>query len=238
MANDVIAMGGGGFSMEPENLALDRYVLGQARRSRPTVCFIPTASADSDNYIRRFYASFARLECRPRHLSLFDPPPDLPSFVAACDVFYVGGGNTRNLVALWREWELDRLLREAWEDGATLCGISAGAICWFEEALSDSAGPLAPIKCLGFLKGSCCPHYDGEANRRPELHRCLRSGALGPGYALEDGAALHFVGTELRQVVCSRPQARAYRVRVVGGEVSEEALPASFLGTGNPALAL
>jgi putative intracellular protease/amidase len=135
----IIAMGGGGFSMEPDNLLLDRYVLQQARMPNPTVCFLPTASGDSDGYIGRFYSAFTTLPCRPRHLSLFRQPRDLAGFVAECDVIYVGGGNTRNMLAIWRACELDRMLRAAWESGTVLCGVSAGAICWFEQGHTDSA---------------------------------------------------------------------------------------------------
>ena len=129
----IIALGGGGFSMEPENLALDRYILDQARVSTPSVCFVPTASGDSDNYVRRFYQSFSTLKCTPTHLSFFHAPKDnLESYVMQQDVIYVGGGNTRNLLAIWRDWGLGHILRSALERGTILSGISAGSICWFE----------------------------------------------------------------------------------------------------------
>ena len=225
----IIAMGGGGFSMEPDNLALDRYILAQTAKENPVVCFVPTASGDSKEYIARFRRSFATLPCQPRYLSLFEPPADLEAFVAECDVIYVGGGNTRNLMALWREWGLGELLHGAWERGVVLCGISAGAMCWFEHGLTDSARALAPIECLGFLKGSCNPHYDGEAARRPTFHSCILHGTLPTGYGLDDGAAVHFIGEELAHVVTSRGAARAYRVSLENGDVWERELPALFL---------
>ncbi len=230
----IVAMGGGGFSMEPDNLALDRYVLGLSPRSEPRVCFLPTASGDSPDYVERFTAAFATLPCVPTHLSLFVPPTaDLHSFLLDQDVVYVGGGNTRNLLVLWREWGLDHILREARERGAVLAGISAGAICWFEEGVSDSVvpGQLAPLRALGFLPGSHCPHYDGEPERRPAYHRLVEEGRLGPGYAADDGAALHFVGSQLVRVVASRPHARAYRVERRGDSVEERPLPTVYLGT-------
>jgi len=231
MNPQIIAMGGGGFSMEPENPLLDDYVLQHARKADPTVCFVGTASGDNDGYLKRFYTAFATKPCQPRHLSVFDPPRDLAGFVHECDVIYVGGGNTRNLVVLWREWGLDALFRQAWEDGTVLCGISAGAICWFEQGLTDSAGPLAPMQCLGFLRGSCTPHYDGEGERRPSYQRCILEGTLAGGYALDDGAAAHFIGPHLAHVISSRPLAKAYRVSLDKGHVLEEPIPTRFLGT-------
>ena len=147
----IIAMGGGGFSMEPENLSLDRYVLSATGQPKPKACFLPTASGDAQSYIDRFNDSFSSLPCTPTHLSLFKPPTtDLRSFVLEHNVIYVGGGNTRNLLVLWREWGLDEILREAWRLGVVLAGLSAGSLCWFEEGVSDSvkAGELHPISCL------------------------------------------------------------------------------------------
>jgi len=228
----IIAMGGGGFSMEPENLALDSYILSATGAARPKVCFIGTASGDSQVYIDRFYTSMRTLPCEPSHLSLFKLEiSDFRSFVLGQDAIYVGGGATRNLLVLWREWGLDTILREAWETGVVLAGISAGSICWFEHGLSDSvvANELRPLACLGFLPGSNCPHYDGEADRRPTYQHYIRSAELPPGYAAEDGAALHFVGRELARVVTSRPEATAYRLGLVDGEIKEVALPAELL---------
>ena len=155
----IIAMGGGGFSMEPDNLLLDEYFLRQAPAETPQVCFVATATGDSDNYIRRFYQAFNKLDCVPSHLGLFDlPTHDLESFVLEKDAIYVGGGNTRSLLALWREWGLDKIFRSAYEQGVLLGGISAGSICWFEQGVTDSVpGSLLPIDCLGFLEGSNCP---------------------------------------------------------------------------------
>ncbi|MDP9471671.1 MAG: peptidase E [Chloroflexota bacterium] len=233
-AGQIVAMGGGGFSMEPENLLLDRYVLGLVNRKQPRVCFVPTASGDAQSYIDRFLASFGSLPCHPTHLSLFNPPTaDLQSFVGEQDVIYVGGGNTRNLLVLWREWGLDVILRDAWERGAVLAGISAGSICWFDEGVTDSIlGRLTPLRCLGFLPGSNCPHYDGEPERRPAYQHLVANGELSPGYAADDGVALHFAGTRLERIISSRPHARAYRLERRGEGVEETAIVPQYLGTG------
>ena len=229
----IIGMGGGGFLMEPENPLLDRYILHQSGKKRPKVCFIGTASGDSQNMLDRFYASFKDLECEPSHLSLFKcPEGSLEDFVLEKDVIYVGGGNTRNLLALWREWGLDRILRTAWERGIVLSGISAGSLCWFEEGVTDSiTGSLTPIQCLGFLKGSNCVHYDGEAERRPTYQRLVREGSILEGYAADDGAAFHFIGDSLYQIVSSRPGARAFHLTRKDGNVSEEVLVPRYLGS-------
>ena len=130
--------------------------------------------------------------------------------LARQDAVYVLGGNTANLLALWRLHGLDRVLREAWEPGMVMAGMSAGAICWFESCTTDSFGPtLQPLHGgLGFLPGSLCPHYHGEAQRRPLYRRLVAEGALPPGYAVDDGAALVFDGDRLVEVVTSRPGRR------------------------------
>ena len=225
----LIAMGGGGFSMEPENPALDEYVLEAARAETPAVGFLATASGDSEAYIDHFYHSFATLPCRPSHLSLFTRTPDLRAYLLAQDVIYVGGGNTKSLVGVWREWGLPELLREAWEAGVVLAGVSAGAVCWFEQGLSDAyEGDLRVIQGLGFLRGSCCPHYSGDPERRPRYHRRLSAGEVTAGLAIDDGAAVHFLGEEIHRVVASRPGVTAYRVGVENGAVREEPLPVEF----------
>jgi dipeptidase E len=230
----VVAMGGGGFSMEPDNPLLDRFVLSLARSPRPRVCFVPTATGDADGSVARFYRAFAALDCRPADLQLFlRTVGDLEAFVLAQDVIYVGGGNTANLLAVWRVHGLDRILRRAWEEGVVLCGLSAGMNCWFAESVTDSFSPdeLEPLHDgLGLLPGSACPHYDGEEERRPAFTRLVAAGELADGWAADDGAALVFAGAELEEVVTSRPHARAYRVERSGDGVIERPLPGRYLG--------
>jgi peptidase E len=229
----IIAMGGGGFSMEPDNLLLDQYVLKQTGKKRPKVCFVPTASADSAEYTLRFYKAFSTLSCEPSHLPLFSPPTaDLRSYVLEKDVIYVGGGNTKNLLALWKEWKLDEIFREAWHQGIVLAGISAGSLCWFEQGITDSIpGDLTPISCLGFLKGSNCPHYDGEKNRRPTYQRLIGEKKIHGGMAADDGVALHYIGTMLNKIVSSRPDAKAYQVEFHGRKIIETSIDPEYLGS-------
>jgi dipeptidase E len=225
MEVQIVAMGGGGFAMEPENLLLDRYVLGLARnRRKPKVCLIPTASGDSESYIDRFYTAFNQLDAVPSHLPLFRlTVRDIRTFLLEQDVIHVGGGNTSNMLLIWRARGIDIVLREAAENGTVLCGVSAGSICWFDSGVTDSqaAEELLPMKCLGWLPGSNCPHYDSEPGRRPAYHRLVANGVLPSGYAADDGVGLHFVGRNLVQIVSSRISARAYAVRADGPEVFE-----------------
>ncbi|MBG9784948.1 peptidase E [Shouchella lehensis] len=224
----LIALGGGGFSMEPENPLLDDYLLKQADASSPKVCFLPTASGDSATYIERFYHAFRKKSCTPSHLSLFKPPTrDLRSFILEKDIVYVGGGNTVNLLLLWKHWGIDIYLKEAYENGTILAGLSAGSICWFEYGITDSYGEgLEPVKGLGFLPGSHAPHYDGEHERRPLFHQFIRTKKIEGGIAADDGVGLHYRDGTLHTIVRSRPNVHAYDVRLIDGKLSEQPLEA------------
>jgi dipeptidase E len=238
VSGQIVAMGGGGFSMEPDNPLLDDYALSLAGKTPARVCFVPTASADAATYLVKFYRAFSG-RALTFDLTLFDPvsvprrpakSADIADYLAEFDVIYVGGGNTANALALWRVHGVDRALLQAWRRGAVLCGVSAGMICWFEASCTDSFGGVAALHDgLGFLSGSACPHYDGEAQRRPTYQQLIREG-LPAGYACDDGAALHFEGTKLVAAVSSRPKAAAYRVSLGDGEVVEEPLPVRYLG--------
>lgn len=227
----IIAMGGGGFSMEPDNPLLDQYVILQARKPCPSVCFFPHATDNAVQYALNFYAAFSRLNAKPIHLSLFTPPTaDLESFVMEQDVIYVGGGNTKSMLALWREWKVDEILAKAYRNGTVLAGISAGANCWFEQCSTDSIpGAYTMLPCLGFLKGSFCPHYDGEMQRRPSLLHLIGEGHMMPGYAADDGAAVHFADEEFVKAIGSRLSARVYKVGKSGDGVHEEMIDTHYL---------
>jgi peptidase E len=234
----IVAMGGGGFSMEPDNPLLDDFILSLAPRKPARICFVPTASADSHPYLVRFYRAFSG-RAIPTDLTIFDPPAlprqpvdtsQLASFVAQQDILYVGGGSTANMLAMWRVHGVDRVLHDAWKAGAILCGVSAGMICWFRDGLTDSYGQLGVLgDGLGFIDASACPHYDGENGRPAAYRKAIEDGLLG-GYAADDGVALHFHGTELVEVVSSRKSASAYRVELVNGRAEETRLETRYLG--------
>ncbi|WP_367875368.1 Type 1 glutamine amidotransferase-like domain-containing protein [Luteolibacter sp. Populi] len=229
-------MGGGGFSMESNHL-MDDFILSLSPRQPARVCFVPTASADSAAYLVKFYRAFSG-RAIATDLTFFDPSSparrperssELEAFVAEQDIIYVGGGNTANLLAIWRAHGLDKILREAWLRGAILCGVSAGMICWFRGGVTDSFGDLEALPDgLGLIDATACPHYDGEAQRRPTYQRLVGDGFPG-GYAADDGAALHFRGTELVEALSSRDGAGVYRVEMRDGEVVERRLETRLL---------
>jgi dipeptidase E len=207
-------MGGGGFTAVPYDGAIDRHILALTGKRRPRICFIGTASGDDAAYVKTFYRRYRRLRCSPTHLPLFmTTVTDIDAFLRAQDAIFVGGGNTRDMLCLWKLWGVDRALRAAYERGAIVAGVSAGGLAWFHSGLTDSFPKrYAPLRCLGWLKGSFCPHYDGEAKRQPVLRRTILDGSLPAGYAVEDGAALVFVDETLRRVISWRKGATAYRV--------------------------
>jgi peptidase E len=226
----IVALGGGGFSEEPDNPALDRHVLAVAGVERPRICFLPTAGGDNSGYIAKFYAAFAALDCRATHLGLFNRTvDDVRGMLLGQDIIYVGGGNTANLLAVWRAQGIDSVLREAYERGVVLAGLCAGSMCWFEGGVTASFGRrLSPLRDgLGLLSGTNCPHYE----QRRDAYGEAMSRGLPPGLAAEDGVALHFVDGELHDVVASRPERGAYRVTSVDGRLHEEEIPARLLVT-------
>lgn len=222
--------------MEWGNPLLDEYLLALTGVGRPRVCFLPTASGDADHYIVRFYRAFAATRCEPSHVSLFRRETgvgDPRAHLLAQDLVYVGGGSLVSLVGTWRAHGIDLALREAWRAGVVLCGGSAGSLCWFSEAVSAfHEGAPRRLEGLGLLPWSNAVHYDEESGRRSAFRDAIRSG-MSPGYGAGDGAALHFVGTELEEVICSRPGAHAFYVSTdVRGQVVERELPARYLGPG------
>jgi dipeptidase E len=221
----ILAFGGHAVGA-PESRTSEDLLLALSGKERPRVLFVPTASAESRDYVVRFYAAFAG-RADVSHLDVFPwPPAELREFVLGHDVVYVGGGNTANMLAIWAVHGLDEILREAWQEGVVLSGTSAGMICWFEGGVSDSFGPqLEAMECLGLIPGSACPHYDGEELRRPRYHELVAAGLPG-GWAAEDGVALHFDGWELREAVTALPGKAAYRVELRDGEVVEERIEA------------
>ena len=207
--------------MESGNPLLDDYVLGLCEAERPRVCFLPQASGDADHYIVRFYRAFAAHRCEATHISLFrreQGPEDIRAHLLSQDLIYVGGGSVISLLGVWRAHGIDTILREAWEAGVVLCGLSAGSLCWFAEAVTGFHGAPQRLDGMGLLPFSNCVHYEPKSQR------------MRAGYAAEDGAALHFQGEELARVVSSRPDARGYRLDVSGRRVVEMRIATTFLG--------
>jgi dipeptidase E len=239
MTRRIIAIGGGGFLMERGPALLDEYFVRATAVRRPKVCFISTAAGDPEEMLSKFYMAFSKLGCRPSHLAFFRkqrrgciPLQQIERGLLAQDAIYVGGGNTRSMLAVWREWGLDRILGKAWKAGVLLGGMSAGAICWFKYGATDSVlgpGRSSALACLGFLSGSCSPHFDGEPRRRGDFRHLISGGKLPSGIGIDDGAAVLYRNRTIAEVVSSRRGATAYRVARASGTVVVTPLQATLL---------
>jgi dipeptidase E len=225
VAGTIVAMGGLSWDDEERRRLEDYFLSFARRRDRPKLLFVPTAAADGAEQTLWIYQQLGD-RADVAHVPFFPwPPSDLRELVLDQDVIYVSGGNTANALAIWRVHGFGAILREAWEAGVVLTGWSAGMICWFEAGVTDSFGPqLEGMRDgLGFLAGSACPHYDGEAERRPVYQQLVAEG-YPPGLAADDGVALRFDGTELAEVASAREGSRAYRVTAEGEEPIEPRL--------------
>lgn len=216
----------GGVQLAPGSLdwPLHQFLLDLTARERPRICFLGTASGEDAHDRAAFYATFAQ-SAEPTHLDLFGRTVgDIEGVLLEQDVIYVGGGNTANMLAIWRLHGVDKALKAAWEQGVVLAGWSAGANCWFNSSSTDSFGPgLDPLKDgLKFLQGSFCPHYDSELLRRPRFEELVGSGALPDGFAADDGVGLLFEGRTFVEAVASLPGQHAYRVERRRGSAVEE----------------
>lgn len=232
MSCQIIGLGGGGFSAEDNHL-LDLYIVGSAGKKNPRICLLATASGDNVGFIQYFKKVFSQYPCDPFYLSLMSPGIcNMKEFLLSMDIIYVGGGNSKSMLGLWKEWGIDKALIEAYEKGIVLAGVSAGFVCWFEQCITDSfPGKLSVMDCLGLLKGSGSPHY-GSIERQDAYHEFLKNGSVKEGYAADDCAGLHFVDGKLLRVVSSRPDAKAYRLFLDqdSKESMQETIETEFLG--------
>lgn len=200
--------------MTPDNLAFEELALDATGKSNPKVCFLPTACADAEWAIEAFDAAFSRFPCERSVLSLFNVPARGPvSVLEEQDLFVICGGNTKSLLALWREWRVDCGLVDAYRRGAVMIGSSAGMNCWFQGCVTDSIpGQMSALPGIGLLPASSCPHYDSQPTRRPAFREMVKSGQLPEGYGVDDQAALHFHGETLVECLTTHPDASVYRV--------------------------
>jgi dipeptidase E len=224
-----ILIAGGGF-----NRTFIRYMATLTGKPRPRVCYLPTASADNPAGIIYFYEQCAPLNVEPLvQRSFIESLSQTQSWADALlsmDAIVVSGGNTLNQQAIWKAQGIDIVLREAWDRGIVLGGSSAGSLCWFEEGTTDSRPQaLSIVKCLGFLRGSHSPHYDGEPGRRPLYHQLIGSGELQAGYACDNDAGIYFEDNAVRRVVATRAGAKVYHVRAENGAVLEQTIEPEML---------
>ena len=231
MTGQIFVSGAGRALMEKTDDPLHQYTLELTGKENPRVLFLGTATGDDPFYIITFYDTYNSERCRPAHLRLFHiSVRDVRKFILKHDIIHVGGGNTANMLDVWRRQGVDQVLKEAWEGGAVMSGGSAGAICWFQGGTTDSYGPdLKPLPDgLGFIEGSLCPHFDAPG-REPLYHQTLLDGELPGGYAMDNFAMLHFKGTDLVGAVASQPGQRAFKVRLEDGKVVEEPIDVKLL---------
>jgi dipeptidase E len=235
----ILAIGGGGFMMEDAPSPIDEYVIRLTGKARPRICYLATPSGDLPAHLDRFHAAYGNMGCETSHLAFFRQPDlrsipvvDFRTRLLEQDAIFVGGGNTKSALAVWREWGLDTVLRETWESGVLLAGMSAGAMCWFDAGLTDSFWGAAyrPLDCLGLLPGGCAVHYGSDQKRRATLHAAQRAGAIPRSIAIDDFAASLYVGTSLDRVLSWRTGSTAYQVHHEGDAVIETALPAKQIG--------
>ena len=225
MDKQIIAIGGGGFGRNPGDGTIEKYIIEQSEKNKPNICFIPTATGDDESYKVSYYATLSKLSCNPTHLDFFKRTPDLEKLINQQDIIFVGGGNTKSMLSVWREWGLDKILKKAYENGVIMSGVSAGAICWFEKGITDSwADKLNVMNCLGFTKGSCCPHYDEEAERRPSLLKFLRNNEMEQCFAIEGGCALHIKNDNNYKAISFKGEKNSYLVEYIDGEIKENSL--------------
>ena len=222
MDKQIIAIGGGGFGRNPGDGVIEQYILDQTGKEKPNICFIPTATGDNEAYKVNYYSTFSKLDCNPIHLDFFKRTPDLEQLIPQQDAIFVGGGNTKSMLAVWKDWNLDKLLKEAYEKGVVMSGVSAGANCWFERAVVDSwEEDLRVIDCMGFIKGICCPHYDEEPQRRPAVKTFLEDGIIDSCYSVEGNCALHIKNDDEYLSVDFGKEKNAYIVSIDDGKVKE-----------------
>lgn len=208
---NIIAIGG--LASEKQSYRLFASLLNLVKLPRPRISFLATAKGDAPDFLDRFYAIFSTFPCIPSHLPLFERSPDIEAHIRNQDIILVSGGNTRSMLAVWREWGLPKLLHQAWHQGTVLAGWSAGAICWFEMGLTDSrASSYDPIKGLGFLPGSCCPHYEDDA-RGATFQQYIATSRLPSGIGIPDGVAIHYQGTAVKGYLNGDRPKIAYRIQ-------------------------
>ena len=189
---NIVAIGGGGFGRSLGKLKIERYIVSLSLKDRPKICFIPTASGDNDLYKLNFYRAFSQLECKTSHVDLFSRTVDLEKKIFDQDIVYVGGGNTKSMLAVWKEWNLDNILRDAYKKGIIMSGVSAGAICWFNKGITDSySDKLRILDCLGIIDGIACPHFDEECEREPFVKEMIQKDVIDSCICIEGNCAVH-----------------------------------------------
>ncbi|WP_174291890.1 peptidase E [Sphingomonas bacterium] len=206
------------------------YMAKLTGKRRPKLLFIAPASFDRPEGVVRWFENCAPLDVeasfQPSAIATATEKRGWDEILLSVDGIVVSGGNTLNQQAIWKAHGIDAILRQAWERGIVLGGASAGSLAWFEEGTTDSrAKELSTVQCLGFIKGSHSPHYDGEKNRRPFYQNAVATGLLKPGYACDNNAGIYFEGGTAKRFLSAQPGSNVYRVSASGGQVVETIVP-------------
>ena len=220
MNKHIVAIGGGGFGRNNSSNIIEKYILNLSAKTIPKICFLPTATGDNDTYIVRFYSIFSRLNCIPSHIEFFKRTTNIKKHIMDQDVVFVGGGNTKSMLAIWNNWGMSDLLNHAYNQGVIMSGVSAGAICWFTNGITDSWNDeLRILPCLDFISGTCCPHYDEEPSRIPYVKKILLEKRVTNCISIEGGSAMHFVDGKPFKNVSFKNNKKSYDLFLKNNEI-------------------
>ena len=224
-SKNIVAIGGGGFGRTLGSLEIEKYIISLISKKRPKICFIPTASGDSSLYKLNFYRAFSKLGCITSHIDFFSRTENLEEIVLSQDIIYVGGGNTKSMLAVWKEWNLHNILQIAYEKGIVMSGVSAGAICWFDKGITDSfANELTIINCLGIVNDIACPHFDEEKEREPYVNDVIKREIIKSCICIEGNCALHIKNDFEYSSIDFGDGKKCYRVSKENNKLKQEIL--------------
>jgi len=229
----IFATGGGFFAQAWEKSIFPEYLLALSPSKSPRICWLGPASGESAQDFEIFARGMEKHDCQVNHFNLYLPATmDFVDYLLGMDIVYVGGGSTKNLMALWREWKFDEALRAAWQEGVVMSGTSAGMICWFQSGLTDSFPQvLNPVQATGILSGSANPHYNIRPDRKSRYRQLIADGSMhSPGLALDQDVGVLFRGTELVEIVSARKSAGAFRLTRTSTGYDETPLSVRYLG--------
>ena len=223
MKKHIVAIGGGGFGRNNTSYLIEKYILNLSGKTNPKICFLPTATGDNDTYIVRFYSTFNCLNCKPSHIEFFKRTTNIKNHIMEQDVVFVGGGNTKSMLSIWNDWGMSDLLKDAYNKGVIMSGVSAGAICWFTSGITDSwDNQLRILPCLDFISGICCPHYDEEPNRIPYVKKILLEEKVTNCISIEGGSAMHFIDGKAFKNVSFKNNKNTYKVFLEKNDIIEQ----------------
>ena len=226
MNKQIIAIGGGGFGRNISSCLIEQYIINLSGKDCPRICFLPTATGDNDTYIVRYYSVFTHLNCSPTHIEFFNRTIDIENHIMNQDIIFVGGGNTKSMLAVWTDWGMSTLLKNAYNNGIIMSGVSAGAICWFTKGITDSwRNDLNVLPCLDLIKGTCCPHYDEEASRIPYVNKVLKEKKILNCIAIEGGSALHFIDGAPFTNVSFNKHKNSYNLQIKNNKIIKNIYP-------------